>query len=215
MSDETENQVTTDTQPENSADKQEVTKREPVQSKEQIAEKDPAWLFERLERAEKQAQQKLLNDLGFESAEDIKAIVEANRKAAEANLTEQQKLEKRVQELAPLEEQYKAMVETLTTSLSTKLDGLTPEQRKTADAILTNIPTVHGKLASLDTLISGFVTQNTTTQRQAPNTNASEGSQQQTSTTADEAELIQHYKKSRGWADDEIEKYVLEPRRKK
>lgn len=72
---------------------------------------DPAFLAERLERAKRIERETFLRELGFEKPEDLKAIIEAERKRKESDMTETQKAaaeaERLRKENATLQEQVK------------------------------------------------------------------------------------------------------------
>lgn len=76
----------------------------------------------RLDEERSKGATKLLKELGFEKPEDLQTALKALKTREEADLTEKQRLEKRVKELEALEPQSKAY--------KTQLDALVEEQFK-------------------------------------------------------------------------------------
>lgn len=71
---------------------------------------------ERLAEEATKAQRRFLKDLGFDKAEDLQAVLKVKKELEEAQLSEQDKLKKRVKELEPLEQEaaeYKGIVKQL------------------------------------------------------------------------------------------------------
>lgn len=59
---------------------------------------EPAWLPDRLKRAEQGAVKRLLDELGLSGTEDLKQVVADRKAAEEAQLSELQKVQKRAEE---------------------------------------------------------------------------------------------------------------------
>jgi len=96
----------------------------------QPSDAEPAWLPDRLKRAEENARKALLADLGVADAKDAKSALKAYKEAQESQKTEQQKLSDRLKSLEPLESEVASLKSVVTDMAKTAMDGLTERQRE-------------------------------------------------------------------------------------
>lgn len=74
---------------------------EPVAESASLAESDPKWLPDRLEKAETRGQAKLLEQLGISSAEELKAALEERKQLQDEKLSEAERQANKLAELEP------------------------------------------------------------------------------------------------------------------
>lgn len=92
-------------------------------------ENDPNWLKSRLESAEKSAAKKLLESLGVQSLEDAKAAIERAKQAELEKLSEQERTQKLIQELAPKAQKAEQLLGTVRSYAERELSTLTEVQQ--------------------------------------------------------------------------------------
>lgn len=113
----------------------------------------PEWLQERLERAERVAQEKLLKSFGVSSADEVKMLLQSARERREAERSDADKL-KELRERAAIADTYaKQLVDknaALAAYAEASLSALTPGQRAAVVAIAGDDPSV--QLKAVETL---------------------------------------------------------------
>lgn len=103
---------------------------------------EPEWLPKRLEQAKSSAQSELLKTLGFASAEDVKAQLEELAKFKESQLTEQERVAKRLAELEPQAQRTVQLEETLGQYAARELSTLTESQSEAVKEIAGEDPSL-------------------------------------------------------------------------
>lgn len=96
----------------------------------QQSEQEPAWLPDRLKRAEEKARKDMLAELGVADAKDVKAALKAIKDAEDAKKSETEKLNERLKSLEPLESEVTALRGAVAEMAKAALEGLTDRQRE-------------------------------------------------------------------------------------
>lgn len=188
----------------------EVTPAEPVTSSGDDGN-NPAWLPDRLRRAERAAVNNLLSEIGIDDVETLKAAMADARKLEDEKKTESERLNEQLGKLKPKAERADALESAFTQMLERDLEAVDETLRPRLDAVLDAIPTPEAKYAAMRNWLAAVEAvkqENTTTGKpQAPNLNAREGA----ASTGDLTETPDEYlaaAQELGWTQEEIEKYT-------
>jgi len=176
---------------------------------------NPAWLPDRLARAEASAVNKLLTDLGVKDAEALKSALAAAQVIEDEKKTDLQRMADELAEAKPKAERVTTLESTFSTLLENELESVPEDLRADLDLVLATATTPEGKYIAARTFLKTVAAVAERQQQstppgkpQAPNLNAREGTQAATSDGdgseyADYLGMVQE----RGWSEEKIEKY--------
>lgn len=104
------------------------------------AQEDPKWLPDRLKQAENSAVAKLLNGLGVDKPEALKAQLDKLRALEESQLSESEKVAKRIAELEPQAKRAEQLEGAVKLYADREFQSLSEPQRNAVTAIAGNDP---------------------------------------------------------------------------
>jgi hypothetical protein len=116
----------------------------------QPADENQPWFKERLSRAEKQARDGLLAELGVSDPAKAKAAIEAAAKAEEANKTAEQKRVEAEQKATALEQENTELRGAVQTVAASKMAALTEAQREAVIVLAGDDP--HAQVIAIDAM---------------------------------------------------------------